>query len=79
MMAQEPRVETPRETQEEVLQSLLEVGAHLAGQADRRKVLDLILREARRLARAEGGSLYVLRSGRLRFVAAQNDRVPLAR
>jgi HD-GYP domain-containing protein (c-di-GMP phosphodiesterase class II) len=78
MMAEDSRVETPRETQEEVLQSLLEVGAHLAGQADRRKVLDLILREARRLARAEGGSLYVLRSGRLRFVAAQNDRVPLA-
>ena len=77
-MAEERHIAMSRETEEEVLQSLLEVGTHLAGQADRRKVLDLILKEARRLARAEAGSLYVLRSGRLRFVAAQNDRVPLA-
>jgi HD-GYP domain-containing protein (c-di-GMP phosphodiesterase class II) len=77
-MAEERHIAMSRETEEEVLQSLLEVGTHLANQADRRKVLDLILKEARRLARAEAGSLYVLRSGRLRFVAAQNDRVPLA-
>jgi HD-GYP domain-containing protein (c-di-GMP phosphodiesterase class II) len=77
-MAEERHIAMSRETEEEVLQSLLEVGTQLADQADRRKVLDLILKEARRLARAEAGSLYVLRSGRLRFVAAQNDRVPLA-
>jgi HD-GYP domain-containing protein (c-di-GMP phosphodiesterase class II) len=51
---------------------------HLSAQADRRKVLDIILREARRMARAEAGSLYVLKDGRLRFVAAQNDKVPVA-
>jgi len=72
----ELHVETLHEAAE-VLHSLLEVGANLSGEADRRKVLDLILREARRLARAEAGSLYVLKNQRLRFVAAQNDKVPL--
>ncbi|MBM4019952.1 MAG: HD domain-containing protein [Planctomycetes bacterium] len=78
-MAEDVQTAVSRETAEDALRSLLEVGAHLAGQADRRKVLDLILKEARRLARAEAGSLYVLREGRLRFVAAQNDRVPVGR
>jgi hypothetical protein len=69
-------VNTPRPT-EEALRSLVEVGTHLADKADRRKVLDLILLEARRLAGAEAGSLYLLKDGRLRFVSAQNDKVPL--
>ena len=62
---------------EEALRSLVEVGTHLADKAGRRKILELILLEARRLAKAEAGSLYLLKDGRLRFVAAQNDKVAL--
>jgi len=60
----------------DVLKGLLEIGVNLSAMPDRRKMLDMILLETRKLARAEAGSLYVLRDGRLRFVAAQNDRLP---
>lgn len=63
----------------EMLRRITEVGIHLSTEADRRKVLNRILLEARHLARAEAGSLYVLEEGVLRFVCAQNDRVPLDR
>jgi len=63
----------------EVLQSLLEVGLSLSTMPGRRDMLDVILREARKLARAEAGSLYVQRNNRLRFAAAQNDRLAMPR
>jgi len=59
----------------EVLQSLLHVGVNLTAVRDRRRMLDTILTEARKLARAEAGSFYVVRKDRLKFVAAQNDRL----
>jgi HD-GYP domain-containing protein (c-di-GMP phosphodiesterase class II) len=59
-----------------LLEALLEIGVNLSAIPDRRRMLDMILAEARRLARAEGGSLYVVRRGQLEFVAAQNDRLP---
>jgi HD-GYP domain-containing protein (c-di-GMP phosphodiesterase class II) len=59
----------------EAFHNLAGVDEYLAGLQDRRRVLELILREARRLTHAEAGSLYVLTHGRLHFVAAQNDRV----
>jgi len=58
-----------------LLQSLLQVGVNLSALADRRRMLDMILREARKLARAEAGSLYVLQDDLLEFVVAQNDRM----
>jgi GAF domain-containing protein len=61
-----------------VLKSLLTVGLSLSATADRREVLDVVLREARRLERAEAGSLYVVQEGQIRFVAAQNDRLDLS-
>jgi len=61
-----------------LLRSLLEVGMSLASAADRREVLDVVLREARRLSRAEAGSLYVVQDGRLRFMAVQNDRLDVS-
>jgi putative two-component system response regulator len=76
-MSRQPDIQTARST-EDALRSLVEVGTHLADKADRRKVLDLLLLEARRLAQAEAGSLYLLKDGRLRFVAAQNDKVALS-
>ena len=60
----------------DVLKGLLEIGVNLSAMPDRQKMLEMILLEARKLACAEAGSLYVLRDGRLRFVAAQNDRLP---
>ena len=69
-------IQTQRST-DEALRGLVEVGTQLADKAGRRKILDLILHEARRLAQAEAGSLYLLKDGRLRFVAAQNDKVAL--
>jgi len=59
----------------DVLKGLLEIGVNLSSMADRRQMLDMILSEARHLARAEAGSLYVHRNGQLRFVAAQNERL----
>jgi HD-GYP domain-containing protein (c-di-GMP phosphodiesterase class II) len=75
-MTQQPDIQTLHGA-EEALHSLVEVGTHLADRADRRKVLDILLLEARRLAHAEAGSLYLLKDERLRFVAAQNDKVGL--
>ncbi|MFO8015233.1 MAG: HD domain-containing protein [Phycisphaerae bacterium] len=59
----------------DILKGLMQVGIHLSSMPDRRKMLDMILHEARSLARAEAGSLFVQRQQRLRFVAAQNDRL----
>lgn len=42
-----------------------------------RAVLNTILQQARTLAWAEAGSLYILEKGQLQFLAAQNDRLPL--
>jgi len=63
----------------ELLDSLLQIGVSLSVVPDRRQMLDMILTEARRLARAEAGSLYVVEGIRLRFVAAQNDPVDVRR
>jgi len=49
-----------------------------AAAPDRRAILNTILQQARTLAWAEAGSLYILEKGQLRFLAAQNDRLPLA-
>ena len=57
----------------ELLEALLAVGVNLSAVGDRRAKLEMILHHARRLAHAQAGSLYVVRDGRLRFVAAQND------
>jgi HD-GYP domain-containing protein (c-di-GMP phosphodiesterase class II) len=59
----------------DILKGLMQVGIHLSSLRDRRKMLDMILHEARTVARAEAGSLFVQRQQRLRFVAAQNDRL----
>ncbi len=71
-------VQTQFQTQmydQELLQSLLHVGIGLSVEPDRHKMLDTILSEARKIASAEAGSLYVLQAGQLRFEAVQNDRL----
>lgn len=60
-----------QETQ--ILRSLLEVGVNLSILRDRRTMLDMILREARKLAGAQAGVLIILQNRTLRIVAAQNE------
>ena len=67
-----------RHDDSEVLRSLLEVGVNLSAVRDRRRMLDMILGEARRLAGAEAGTLYVRKDQSLRFVATQNDRMDVS-
>ncbi len=47
---------------QELLQSILQVGIGLSVEPDRHKMLDTILSEARKIASAEAGSLYVLQA-----------------
>jgi HD-GYP domain-containing protein (c-di-GMP phosphodiesterase class II) len=58
-----------------VLRGVAEVGAKLYGCRGRQQVLDTVLAEARRLMRAEAGTLYLVQGRELRFVAVQNDRM----
>ena len=62
-----------------VLRSLLEVGETVSFLTDSHQVLEVVLREARKLGRAEAGSLYVLDKNVLTFAAAQNDRLDISR
>ena len=61
----------------DILQGLLEVALCMSNATDPRELLERVLTEARRLVRAEAGSLYVMREQKLRFAACQNDRLPL--
>jgi GAF domain-containing protein len=62
-----------------VLRSLIQTSIDLSSTRDRGRMLDRILSDARRLSRAEGGSLYVRKSDRLQFAAAQNDAIDMSR
>ncbi|MGC9453258.1 MAG: HD domain-containing phosphohydrolase [Phycisphaerae bacterium] len=62
----------------DTLRSLLEVGEQLSVRPGRQEALDLILREARAITRAEAGTLYVRREDELEFVAVQNDRLDVS-
>ena len=49
------------------------IGKALAAEPNRGRALELLLSHARRLTRAEAGTIYVRESDRLRFAVAQND------
>src|SRR2546428_11727541 len=53
--------------------ALARIGDALAAQPDRQRALELLLTEARRLTRAEAGTVYLREGDRLRFAAGQND------
>ena len=77
-MVETVQIETPHEDPE-VLRSLLQVGINLTAVKELPKMLELILHEVRKLARAEAGSLYILeKTGILRLVVAQNNRLTSA-
>src|SRR5207249_478487 len=53
--------------------ALARIGDALAAQPDRQRALELLLTEARRLTRAEAGTVYLREGDRLRFAPVQND------
>ena len=53
--------------------ALTRIGDALAAEPDRQRALELLLTEARRLTRAEAGTVYVREGDRLRFAVVQND------
>lgn len=59
----------------ETLQILNELGFSLSTIPDTRQLLDRLLSHARRALRADGGSIYLVEDGALRFAASQNDTV----
>ena len=59
----------------ETVQILNEIGFALSAMTDTNDLLQRILTHARRALRADGGSIYLLEDGALRFGAAQNDTV----
>jgi len=59
----------------DILHSMLQVGANLATIDDIPTMASMILREARRVAGAEAGSLYLCTGDSVRLAAAQNDRI----
>jgi len=53
--------------------ALARIGDALAAEPDRQSALELLLTEARRLTRAQAGTVYLREGDRLRFAAVQND------
>ncbi len=65
---------TADQTQAEALRSLLEVGTRLGSVSDADEMLKLILREACRLERSQGGCILLRRERELVFAAAHDHR-----
>jgi hypothetical protein len=57
----------------EVLAKLTALSADLSSTHDLDLLLNRIMSEARELAQAEAGSIFLLKDGRLRFCYVQND------
>jgi hypothetical protein len=62
----------------ELLKSLIQIGVNLSDVSDFKKLLNMILLEARRLMHAEAGTLYIVKRRRMRLAVAQNDRMAAA-
>lgn len=66
------RVQTERET----VEILNEIGHALSAQTSQAALLDKVLTHARRVLRADGGSIYLVDEEKVRFVCSQNDTIP---
>jgi PAS domain S-box-containing protein len=58
-------------------QKLIEISIALSSETDLSKLLKMIIYELRLLTRADGGSLFLVENGKLRFEVAQNDTLML--
>jgi two-component system, NtrC family, response regulator HydG len=54
-------------------QKLIEIGIALSSETDLSRLLKMIIHELRLLTNADGGSLFLVENGNLRFEVAQND------
>jgi len=54
-------------------QKLIEISIALSSETDLSRLLKMIIKELRLLTNADGGSLYLVENGNLRFEVAQND------
>jgi len=55
------------------IKTLTHIGVALTSEHDLNKLLELIVREARALTNADGGSLYIKEGSHLQFVVSQNE------
>lgn len=60
----------------QTLEMLNEIGYALSAQSTLPELLDTVLTYARRLLRADGGSIYLVEDDKVRFLCSQNDTVP---
>jgi len=60
----------------QTLEMLNEIGYALSAQSTLPELLDTVLTYARRLLRADGGSVYLVEDHKVRFLCSQNDTVP---
>lgn len=61
--------------EQETVEVLNRVGWALTAIPDRERLLEALLTHARRAINADGGSVYLVEDGELRFAAAQNDTI----
>jgi signal transduction histidine kinase len=59
------------------IKALSEIGQSLSGQLKLPVLLETIVKEARNLTRADGGTLYILENGVLEFKIVQNDSLSI--
>jgi len=59
------------------IKRLSEIGQALSGQLELPVLLETIVKEARNLTRADGGTLYILEDGALEFKIVQNDTLSI--
>lgn len=69
----ERMMDTPLYSLKERIDHLNRIGLALTREHDLQALLELIVSEARALARADGGSLYLVQNGKLWFTVAQNE------
>ncbi len=59
------------------VKELLDVGIALSAEKNHRKLLERILREARRITQCDAGTLYLVEGGKLTFQIIQNDQLQI--
>ena len=60
-------------------QKLIEISIALSSETDLSRLLKMIINELRLLTNADGGSLFLVENGHLRFEVAQNNTLMLSK
>ncbi len=75
-LVERERLQRQLEAERSTIQILNEIGYALSAQTSQSELLDTVLTRARRAARADGGSIYLVDGEALRFTCSQNDTIP---